>query len=212
MVQSTSVRDFHPLVNAHAGRTSSRERRLTAPSHTTGHAGPHPAVRQVIRSRWYRSCVGLPFVSCRRSLDPLVSPQRLHRLPLSSSTPIQGSLSSGLISRTAQRSSYLTFGPSQPVSTWLVLLPLLTPAASAWPRDLGYHLLWLDDRSPQVRTLTFPAHLPHLLLWPLIASGFVVTCQLARPHSLLCGSCSSSRRFASGFLQTPPRGDALALG
>jgi hypothetical protein len=63
----------------------------------------------------YRPCVGLPFVSCRRLLDPLVSPLRLHRLPLSSSTPIRGSLSSGLISRTAQRSSYLTFSPSQPM-------------------------------------------------------------------------------------------------
>ena len=29
---------------------SSRGRRLTAPSHTTGHAGPHPAVRQVPRN------------------------------------------------------------------------------------------------------------------------------------------------------------------
>src|SRR5512135_3919203 len=40
-------------------------------------------------------------------------------------------------------------------------------------------------RSPQVRTLTFPAHLPHLPLQPLIASGFAAYCQLARlkwPH------------------------------
>jgi hypothetical protein len=67
-------------------------------------------------------------------------------------------------------------------------------------------------RPPQVRTLTFPAPLPHLLLWPLVALGFAVSCQLARPHSLLWGSCSSSRRSASGFLQTPPHGDALAIG
>jgi len=78
----------------------------------------------------------------------------------------------------------LTFGPSQQISASLVLWPLLTPAASAWPLDQGYHLLWLDGRPPQVRTLTFPAHLPHLLLWPLIASGFVVLRQLARPRSL----------------------------
>ena len=31
-------------------RKSSRERRLAAPSHTTGHAGPHPAVRQALRN------------------------------------------------------------------------------------------------------------------------------------------------------------------
>jgi len=31
-------------------RKSSRERRLAAPSHTTGHAGPHPAGRQALRN------------------------------------------------------------------------------------------------------------------------------------------------------------------
>jgi hypothetical protein len=42
--------------------------------------------------------------------------------------------------------------------------------------------------------------------------GFVVTCPLAPsvPH-LLSSSCSSPRAFGWGFLQTPPRGDALAL-
>ena len=42
--------------------------------------------------------------------------------------------------------------------------------------------------------------------------GFAVTCPLAPsvPH-LLSGSCSSSRAFGLGFLQTPPRDDALAL-
>jgi hypothetical protein len=40
-------------------------------------------------------------------------------------------------------------------------------------------------RSPQVRTLTFPAPLPHLPHQPLIASGLAAACQLARliwPH------------------------------
>ena len=41
---------------------------------------------------------------------------------------------------------------------------------------------------------------------------FVVGCPLVQTHGLISGSCSSGRRFASGFLQTPPRGDALALG
>jgi len=41
---------------------------------------------------------------------------------------------------------------------------------------------------------------------------FAVTCRLVPdvPH-LVSGSCSSSRAFGLGFLQTPPRGDALAL-
>jgi hypothetical protein len=40
----------------------------------------------------------------------------------------------------------------------------------------------------------------------------MVTCPLAPsvPH-LLSSSCSSRRAFGLGFLQTPPRGDALAL-
>jgi hypothetical protein len=45
--------------------------------------------------------------------------------------------------------------------------------------------LRLGDRPPQVRTLTFPAHLPHLLLRLLVASDFVVIGQLVQPHSLM---------------------------
>jgi hypothetical protein len=71
--------------------------------------------------------------------------------------------------------------------------------------------LRLDDRSPQVRTLTFPVSLPNLLLRLLVASGFVVYCQLTLPHSLSLGLCSSSHRFSSGFLQTSPHGHTLAF-
>src|SRR5712692_5078015 len=41
---------------------------------------------------------------------------------------------------------------------------------------------------------------------------FAVTCQLVPgvPH-LRFGSCTSPRAFGLGFLQTPPRDDALAL-
>jgi hypothetical protein len=41
---------------------------------------------------------------------------------------------------------------------------------------------------------------------------FAVTCRLVPdvPH-LVSGSCSSPRAFGLGFLQTPPRDDALAL-
>src|SRR5690554_4630476 len=42
--------------------------------------------------------------------------------------------------------------------------------------------------------------------------GFAVTCQLAPSRShLISSSCSSPRQFALGFLQTPPRDDALTL-
>src|SRR5574337_281119 len=47
---------------------------------------------------------------------------------------------------------------------------------------------------------------------PLRMEDFAVTCPLVPgvPH-LLSGSCASPRAFGLGFLQTPPRGDALAL-
>jgi hypothetical protein len=51
-----------------------------------------------------------------------------------------------------------------------------------------------------------------LLLRPLVASGFVVLCQLAQPQSLFLASYPSSHRFASGFLQTPLHSGALAFG
>src|SRR2546430_15358117 len=42
--------------------------------------------------------------------------------------------------------------------------------------------------------------------------GFMVTCPLAPSvPPLLSSSCSSPRAFGLGFLQTPPRDDALAL-
>jgi hypothetical protein len=42
--------------------------------------------------------------------------------------------------------------------------------------------------------------------------GFAVTCPLAPDvPRLISGFCSSPRSFGFGFLQTPPRGDALAV-
>ncbi len=47
---------------------------------------------------------------------------------------------------------------------------------------------------------------------PVRMEDFAVTCPLVPggPH-LISGSCASPRAFGLGFLQTPPRGDALAL-
>ena len=73
-----------------------------------------------------------------------------------------------------------------------MLFIALTSAASAWSHNQGYRSR-PDGRSPQVRTLTFPAPLPYLLLRPLVASGFVVICQLARPHSLIWFVCLRSQ-------------------
>jgi len=55
-----------------------------------------------------------------------------------------------------------------------------------------------------------PRGIKHILLPQM--EDFAVTCPLVPnvPH-LISGSCSSSRSFGLGFLQTPPRDDALAL-
>ena len=89
--------------------------------------------------------------------------------------------------------SLLTFGPSH--LTAVVLWPRLTPAASAQPRDWGYHLRWPANRSPQVRTLTLTASLPHLLHQLLIASGFIVFGQLTQLAQPRMGFVSLKSQF-----------------
>ena len=82
--------------------------------------------------------------------------------------------------------------------------------ACSRPR-LALRLLWplLTSRgissvgSPQVRTRCSPAHPPHL---PPRANQSISLCcaSLSRRVGLLCGSCSSARRFPIAFL--PPVG------
>ena len=40
---------------------------------------------------------------------------------------------------------------------------------------------------------------------------FSVTCHLIQRRRLVCDFCSSGQRFAMGFLQPPPRDNALAF-
>ena len=192
---------------------SSRGRRLTAPSHITGHAGPHPAVHQDKRNslRWLfpRLVPGMPQPSgqLKEASLPASVQQCLH------------SDYSAFCIHPANCSKYSAFPDVRPFpadkcpARYYALANLvctLTSAASTWSLNQGYRFR-LGRRSPQVRTLAFPAHLPHLLLWPLVASGFAVIGLLPRPHSLLLGSCPSGRMFASAFLQTPSRNDPLAF-
>jgi hypothetical protein len=65
-------------------------------------------------------------------------------------------------------------------------------------------------RSPEVSSTAFRASPPNLRFAPLLEMGFAVTGLLAQRLRLIFGSCSSTRTFATRFLQTPPRGDALA--
>jgi hypothetical protein len=69
------------------------------------------------------------------------------------------------------------------------------------------------DRPPGVRHVTVAARAPDLqnASQPQM-EGFAVTCPLAPDASrLISGFCSSPRSFGFGFLQTPPRDDALAV-
>ena len=65
-------------------------------------------------------------------------------------------------------------------------------------------------RSPEVSSTAVRAQPPDLRFAPLMDMGFAVLRPLARRSRLVSGFCSSARAFARRFLQTPPRGDALA--
>ena len=67
------------------------------------------------------------------------------------------------------------------------------------------------SRSPEVGSTAFGAAPPNLRSAPLMEMGFAKPGPLAQRSRLLSGSCPSARTFAPRFLQTPPRGDALAL-
>jgi hypothetical protein len=68
-----------------------------------------------------------------------------------------------------------------------------------------------SSRSPRIRTWTVAAQPRHL---PYPSDRWALSCCADSPPglSLLWRFCSSARSLAAGFLQTPPRGDALALG
>jgi hypothetical protein len=70
------------------------------------------------------------------------------------------------------------------------------------------------ERSPGVRHVTVAAQTPDLQNASQLPQmeDFAVTCPLVPDASrLISGFCSSPRSFGLGFLQTPPRDDALAL-
>src|SRR5687768_2085439 len=103
------------------------------------------------------------------------------------------------------------FGPSRLTP---LLCPLLTSARrSDWisPTSVRFHPN--TGQTSRGKTQSFPCisagFIKHT---PTQKEDFAVTCQLIPgvPH-LVSGSCSSPRSFGLGFLQTPPRDDALAL-
>ena len=125
------------------------------------------------------------------------------------------------------------FGPSvRGGAAWPICCPVFRPwgaslASPAW--DLLCPLLTSAGRSERISPPSVPCRdsrqisqgktqkvsrvgagfIKHT---PLRMEDFAVTCPLVPgvPH-LVSGSCASPRAFGLGFLQTPPRGDALAL-
>jgi len=103
-----------------------------------------------------------------------------------------------------------------------------SPVPAVVPEATRKHPTATSGRSPRIRAWTFAAQPRHLpcsrtsrsrpswaprdFLRSRRSQGFVVLCQLAPALSLLWRFCPSARSFASRFLQTPPRGDALAIG
>ncbi len=90
-------------------------------------------------------------------------------------------------------------------SSSIALTSAMQSVASGWQ--------WQYGRPPGVRLRNCQCvdagFIKHTPMW---MEDFVVTCQLVPgvPH-LISGSCTSPRIFGLGFLQTPPRDDALAL-
>jgi len=78
------------------------------------------------------------------------------------------------------------------------------------PHDLLSPEPGTPGRSPEVSLTAVRAQPPDLRPVPLMDMGFAHLRSLARHSRLRSGSCSSARAFAHRFLQTPPRGDALA--
>ena len=75
----------------------------------------------------------------------------------------------------------------------------------------GVSLSGTPRRSPGVSPCTVDAQPLDLRLWSLMDMDFVPSRALVRPERLLSSFCSSARTFVPRFLQTTPRGVALAL-
>ena len=141
---------------------------------------------------------------CDRLLCPLLTPARspdgLPRPALSSVSDVSPGLASlGSLAawrRPATRGAWTWSAGSPPASC-----PLETPIP--WTAPSG--------RSPRIRTWTCAAPPRHL---PCPSDRWASSCCADSPLELglLWRFCSSARSFAAGFLRTPPRGGALALG
>src|SRR5512139_3195474 len=123
-VHAALIGGVFPLMK---GVQSSRRRRLTASSHTTGHAGPHPAVHR----EWRRaSCARGSSVSCRGCSALCTIPTGFTRFACTVVPLYRGRRPFVFIPRTARRTTLLDVQPFPKKTS--VLWPRLTPVISIW--------------------------------------------------------------------------------
>src|SRR4051794_8107988 len=111
-------------------------------------------------------------------------------------------------------SKLLLRGRIRPFLRWSgVLWPRLTPPHPSV--DIAAHLLRCrrSEEVSQGKTVFLPSSAAGFTVlvsdWP---SGVPFRCRVTHHGGLISGSCSSAPSFAAGFLPTPPRDDAVALG
>lgn len=76
----------------------------------------------------------------------------------------------------------------------------------------GYQITWHTWQASPGKSVDFPSiHPPHILSAAFGTRTSLCFASSSNSASLLCGSCSSGRRFAAGFLQTPPHGGRPCL-
>jgi hypothetical protein len=168
---------------------------MTAPSHTTRHAGPHRAVETVE--------VGALVLSRHASRGCQSPIRRFRFLTAASAQSSPGQedrraslarTSEAIRSREPEDVPSCSFGPSPCIRLqW----PLLT-SRSVFPRRPFSR----KAGSPQVRTRSFPAQPPDLRRLGFDHERFAVRCPLALPASPHIRSCPSARSFAPRFLPT----------
>ena len=163
-------------------------------SHTTGHAAPHPAVptRRLgfppVARCGPKTAPQAPHASQQKGAHRWPRPFGCHR----HQCPFRGRMPAGQFSPSRHR-VFLGVSPAR----CAVVRPLLTPLRVA------------PSGSPQVRTRCVPARPPHL---PPRLNRRLRSVVPARriAAGLVCGFCSSARRFPLAFL--PPAGYPAEVG
>ena len=139
-------------------------------------------------------------------------PHSTHELPVLLAAPNRSGLRPSFPARPICCSAFRHWSASLALPTaWPTMPSADFCAAVRSPRGPLSPEFGTRRRSPEVSSIAFPAHLPDLQPRPLMDMDFAIVARSSGAGRLISGFCSSGRGFAPRFLQTPPRGDALAL-